>query len=61
MVICELVLLELYVLLRNPAVLVKPLDSAAAVAVCTAFRRHPCWQVVGFPTDSRAFHDEFWP
>ncbi|MEX1049666.1 MAG: TA system VapC family ribonuclease toxin [Akkermansiaceae bacterium] len=59
--ICELILLELYVLLRNPAVLAKPLSPGAAAAVCEAFRQHPRWQIIGFPPDSRAFHDMFWP
>ncbi len=61
--ICEFILLELYVLLRNPAVLAKPLPPAAAAAadVCEAFRQHPRWQVIGFPPDSRDFHDTFWP
>ena len=57
----EFVLLELYVLLRNPAVLIRPLGAAAAAEVCEAFRHHPTWQVVGFPGASRAFHDRFWP
>jgi toxin-antitoxin system PIN domain toxin len=59
--ICEFILLELYVLLRNPAVLAKPLSPAAAADVCEAFRQHPRWQVIGFSPDSRAFHDAFWP
>ncbi len=59
--ICEFILLELYVLLRNPAVLAKPLSPAAAADVCEAFRQHPRWQVIGFPPDSRDFHDAFWP
>src|SRR6478735_8214450 len=59
--ICELILLELYVLLRNPAVLGKPLSAAAAADVCDAFRQHPRWQVIGFPPASRDFHDAFWP
>lgn len=60
-IISEFVLLELSVLLRNPAVLAKSLDGAKASAVCEAFRRHPRWQLVGFAPDSRAFHDELWP
>ena len=60
-VISELILLELYGLLRNPAVLAKPLSASAAVDVCESFRQHPLWQVVGFPPDSRQFHDTFWP
>jgi toxin-antitoxin system PIN domain toxin len=59
--ICEFILLELYVILRNPTVLPKPLSPAAATDVCEAFRQHPRWQVIGFPADSRAFHDRFWP
>lgn len=59
--ICEFILLELYVLLRNPAVLAKPLSSSAATDVCEFFRHHPRWQVIGFPPDSRTFHDTFWP
>lgn len=59
--ISELVLLELYVLLRNPAVMRTPLTASAAVDVCESFRQHPQWQVIGFPADSRFFHDTFWP
>jgi len=59
--ICELMLLELYALLRNPAVLAKPLSGNAAVDVCEAFRNHPRWQLVGLPPDGRSFHDAFWP
>ena len=59
--ISELILLELYSLLRNPAVLATPLSASAAVDVCAAFREHPHWQVIGFPPDSRGFHDTFWP
>jgi len=59
--ICEFILLELYVLLRNPAVLAKPLSPSAATDVCEAFRQHPHWQIIGFPPDSRSFHDIFWP
>lgn len=59
--ICEFFLLELYVLLRNPAVLGKPLSPSAATDICEAFRNHPRWQVIGFPSDSRNFHDVFWP
>jgi len=59
--ISELVLVELYNLLRNPVVMTRPLGAAAAVDVCDAFRHHPHWQLIGFPTDSRRFHDAFWP
>ena len=59
--ISELALVELYVLLRNPAVLRRPLTPAGAVRICDEFRRHPAWQIIGFPSDSRAFHDAYWP
>ena len=59
--ISELALVELYVLLRNPAVLRRPLTPADAVRICDQFRRHPAWQIIGFPSDSRAFHDAYWP
>lgn len=59
--ISELVLLELYILLRNPAVLIHPLGGPEAAAVCQAFRLHPRWQIVGLPAESRTFHDAFWP
>jgi predicted nucleic acid-binding protein len=60
-VISELLLLELYVLLRNPLVMPHARTAAQAVATCQAFRNHPRWQVLGLPTDSRAFHDALWP
>jgi len=60
-VLSEFILLELYVLLRNPAVLAKPLSANAGVDVCEAFRHHPHWQILGFPPDSRPFHDQLWP
>jgi hypothetical protein len=39
----------------------KPLSPATALEVTGAFRCHPSWQIIGFPPDSRSFHDEFWP
>jgi toxin-antitoxin system PIN domain toxin len=47
--ICELVLVELYTLLRNPAVLRRPLKPSAAVEVCQAYRRNRNWEVVDYP------------
>ena len=45
-VIAELVLVEFYLALRNPAILQPPLSAAAATAECRAFRAHPRWALV---------------
>lgn len=45
--LCEQVLLELYCLLRNPAVSTPPLEPAVAVATIQRFRQNPFWLVVG--------------
>ena len=44
--ISELVLVELYVLLRNPAVLERPLGADAAVQVIEAYRKNPRWRIL---------------
>jgi uncharacterized protein len=49
--VCELVLLELYTLLRNPKVCASPLDGPSAVAVVHAFRSHPAWCVLDYDKD----------
>ncbi len=59
--VSELVLLELYNLLRNPTVMTQPLSASTSVEVCEAFRHHPVWQTLGFPPESRPFHNAFWP
>ena len=51
-VISELVLVELYVLLRNPAVVKHPLDPQQAVKWVQQFRRHPVWQLVDHDADA---------
>jgi len=58
--ISEMILLELYVLLRNPAVVPRARTAAQSVAICDAFRHHPRWQVLGLPPETRAFHDALW-
>jgi toxin-antitoxin system PIN domain toxin len=47
--LCELVLVELYVLLRSPAVLSKPLGRGAAVTVIRSLRGHPYWAIFDYP------------
>lgn len=44
--ICELVLMELYQLLRNPVVLEHPLAPLEAVEVCQDFRSNPRWALI---------------
>ncbi|MDR1284195.1 MAG: PIN domain-containing protein [Opitutaceae bacterium] len=56
----ELVLVELYTLLRNPSVLASPLTAKAAVGVIEQWRQHPRWQLLGFPADSVRLHEELW-
>lgn len=56
----EFVLLELYGLLRNPAVLGKPLNAIKAATLCQRFREHPRWAVLALPGDVRGFHDQLW-
>ncbi len=45
-VLSELALVELYLLLRNPAVFAKPLGGKEASEVCQAYRRNPRWRLV---------------
>ena len=58
--ISEFILAELYGLLRNPAVLKRPLAADEAVEVVQIYRSHPRWRLVGFPAESRPFHDALW-
>lgn len=59
--ISELVLVELYRLVRNPAVVARPLRAEDAVAFIAAYRRHPSWKIIGFPeAGSVGFHDKMW-
>jgi len=56
----EFVLSEVYLHLRNPAVLDNPLGPNEAVAVIQSYRQHPRWRVLGFPPNSRDIHAELW-
>jgi len=49
--VSEFCLVELYNLLRNPAVIVKPLSAPEAVTICQHFRHHPRWRIAGFGTE----------
>jgi predicted nucleic acid-binding protein len=59
-VLSEFVLTEFYLLLRNPAVLARPLAAADAAAVIGSYRKHPLWKTCGFSPRSRELHDELW-
>ena len=58
LVLCELCLVELYGLLRNPAVVKRPLDSPAAVGLIQGLRSHPQWELVDYPG---GLMPEVWP
>lgn len=48
-VVCELVLMEVYSALRNPVIFEKPCDAVTAVELLRPFRRHPRWRLVDYP------------
>jgi predicted nucleic acid-binding protein len=56
----EFVLAEFYLLLRNPAVLARPLSARAASAVIQGYRQNLAWKVLEFPPRALALHDELW-
>lgn len=58
--VSEFILAELYLLLRNPAVLPNPLTASGATQVIQAYRHHPRWRVLGYPVDSLAAHEALW-
>lgn len=47
--VCELVLTELYVLLRNPSVLEHPESASGAADYCNHLRSNPHWQIIDYP------------
>ncbi len=47
-VICELVLVEIYMQLRNPTVTRKPLSARKAAEYCLALKNCPGWQHVDY-------------
>ena len=47
--ICELVLVEVYVLTRNPAMCGRPLDGPSAVALIRTLRTNPDWRLIDYP------------
>lgn len=47
--ICEIVLMEFYNLVRNPAVVENPLSAHQAVEACQRYRQNPKWLVIDYP------------
>ncbi|MCX6937501.1 MAG: PIN domain-containing protein [Verrucomicrobia bacterium] len=58
--LCELVLTELYVQLRNPATARQPLTPEAAVALIQRFRTHPTWSLLDYPGYDSGAADALW-
>lgn len=47
-VLCELVLIEIYMLLRNPAVFTKPYSAKESADYCHALKQNPRWRCVDY-------------
>jgi toxin-antitoxin system PIN domain toxin len=47
-VVCELVLVELYMQLRNGAIFVKPYTAREAADYCQAMKANPLWRCVDY-------------
>ncbi len=58
--VCELALLELYVLLRNPAVARQPLTAEAAGVMIQTLRANPRWSVLDYPGPAAGIMNELW-
>ena len=46
--LCELVLVEIYMQLRNPAVFRKPRSAREAAEFCESLRMNPAWELVDY-------------
>jgi uncharacterized protein len=55
--LCEMVLMETYLLVRNAAVCTRPLDGPAAVALMRRLRSNPQWRLLDYPG---ALMDDIW-
>lgn len=47
--ICELVLTEVYVMVRNPTIARRPLGPSEATALIHTLRTNPAWRLVDYP------------
>ena len=50
-VVCELVLVELYMQLRNHAIFVRPYSPREAASYCLALKKNPQWRCVDYHAD----------
>ena len=55
--LCELIMFELYMQLRNPAIFAKPLSAARSFEYCQLYRRNSNWQIIDF---DRAITPKLW-
>lgn len=55
--VCELVLVELYLKLRNEKIFPRPLTAPAAAAVCQAYRNNRTWRLI----EDAPIMSEVWP
>lgn len=51
LVLCELVLIELYMALRNPAVFPQPYSASQAADYCLKLKTHPKWRYVDYEAE----------
>ncbi|HNQ87952.1 MAG TPA: PIN domain-containing protein [Verrucomicrobiota bacterium] len=58
--VCDLVLMELYGLLRNPAVARRPLEPAAAAALIDRLRTNPRWDLLDYPGPAAGIMTRLW-
>ncbi|HBA82598.1 MAG TPA: VapC toxin family PIN domain ribonuclease [Verrucomicrobia bacterium] len=57
---CELMLIELYGLLRNPVVSGRSYTALDAAAVVQQFRAHPRWHVLDYPGPQAELMKRLW-
>jgi toxin-antitoxin system PIN domain toxin len=58
--LCELVLVELYGLLRNPTVCRQPYGATEAAQIVQRLRSHPHWAVLDYPGPQAGLMKQLW-
>jgi toxin-antitoxin system PIN domain toxin len=57
-VLCELVLVELYMLLRNPVVFARPYSALESASYCLELKKNPSWRCIDYdPAVSKQLWD----